>query len=468
MGIEEEMGRTVITNGMVVCPDGVRVRDLLVEGETIAAIGAALGSSGATVIDATGCYVLPGGIDVHTHLELDTGAAVAQDDFYTGTVAAAVGGTTTIVDHPGFGPKGCSLFHQLELYHQKARGKAVIDYSFHGTMQHLDERIALDFSRLSAAGVTSVKGYLTYQHGLSDSELLELFRLAKAHNILVALHAEDDRIVQQLRQTFIGENKREPIYHARSRPVQAEVEAIRRIISLAREADWPGIYIVHLSSGAALELVLECRKSGEPLFAETCPQYLLLGEELYHQPDEEGLKYVMSPPLRNKADQDALWQGIVGCSGIDVIATDHCPFDFSLKKELSGGDFSRCPGGAPGVESRMSLLFSEGVAKRGLDLVSFARLTAENPAKLMGLYPQKGVLAKGSDADIILVDPQRKYRLTHSRLHENVDYTPYEGMDVCGEIALTMLRGQVIARDGTFTGRAGNGKFIHRKQWSRP
>ncbi|MCK5098503.1 MAG: dihydropyrimidinase [Desulfobacteraceae bacterium] len=455
----------LIKNGTIVTEDKIICGDLLVEGETIAEISETITAPpGADIIDAKGKYVLPGCIDVHTHFNLDIGIAVAQDDFYTGTVAAAMGGTTTIIDHPGFGPKGCSLFHQIEKYHKYAKGEAVIDYSFHGVLQHLDDQILNDIPILADQGITSMKVYMTYDYMFTDVMLLEIFKKAKDSGVLIAVHAEDDAIIQNLREKFIAQGKKEAVYHARSRPAAAEIKAIKKIIEIADKAGNAPLYIVHLSTEGGLLIIEKAKESGQTVITETCPQYLFLDESLYSLPDHRGLKYVMSPPLRQKQDIKALWEGLA-CQAIDVVATDHCPFDFKLKKQLASNDFSKCPSGAPGVETRPALIFSKGVKEKRITLQQFVKVIAENPAKIMGLYPKKGVIAKGSDADIIIIDPDKKESISKKMLHENVDYSPYEGFNVFGWPELTMARGTAIVQDRVFVGKKGFGKFIKRKRF---
>jgi len=459
----------LIKNGTIVTPDEVITGDLLVVGETIADIGRAiLPPNGADVqtIDAKGKYVLPGGIDVHTHFNLDIGVAVAQDDFYTGTLAAAMGGTTTIIDHPGFGPEGCSLFHQIKKYHEYAKDNAVIDYSFHGVLQHMDDQVLKDIPKLTDQGITSLKVYMTYDYMFTDQMLLDIFAAAQKNGVLIAVHAEDDALIQNLRKKYISQGKKEAIYHALSRPVKAEADAVRRVVDLAKKAGNAWVYIVHLSSQSGLSIIKKAKASGQNIIAETCPQYLLLDESLYTLPDHEGLKVVMSPPLRRKKDQAALWEGLSD-KVISVVATDHCPFDFKLKKQLASDDFSKCPGGVAGVEARISLLYSNGVGQKKLSLAQFVKVTAENPARIMGLYPKKGVIAIGSDADIIILDPDKKETILNETLHENVDYSPYEGFNVHGWPCLTMVRGNIVVRNKIFTGEKGFGEFIKRKPIER-
>lgn len=454
----------LIKNGIIVTPNGIVNGDLLVMGETIVDIGDTIIAPDADIIDAEGKYVLPGAIDVHTHFNLDVGIAVAQDDFYSGTKAAAIGGTTTIIDHPGFGPKGCDLDHQIDVYHGYAKDKAVIDYSFHGVLQHIDDRIIAQIPLLADQGITSMKVYMTYDYRFTDDMLASLFKAAKENNVLIAVHAEDDATIKHLREKFIRQGEKEAVYHAKSRPAAAEADAVKQVIEIAGKAGNAPLYIVHLSTKEGLSAIRQAKASGQTVIAETCPQYLVLDESLYTLPDHEGLKYVMSPPLRQKQDQDALWEGLSDQT-ISVVATDHCPFDFKLKKKLASLDFSKCPGGAPGVEARPALIFSKGVGKDKITLQQFARVMSENPAKIMGLYPKKGVIEKGSDADIILVDPKQKDTISQNMLHENVDYSPYEGFKVLGWPSLTMVRGTVIVKDKVFVGKKGFGKFIKRKRF---
>ncbi len=479
--MDSSQHNTLIKGGTIVTPDEVVNADLLVVDGIIADISENLDGPDARsidtrqgletrqgidtrIIDAKGKILLPGGIDVHTHFNLDIGVAIAQDDFYTGTIAAAMGGTTTIVDHPGFGPEGCSLFHQIEKYHDDAKNCAVIDYSFHGVLQHLDENIIEQIPKLAKQGITSMKTYMTYDHRFDDAMLLTLFKVAKKHNVLIAVHAENHDLIQALRQKFIKEQKKEAIYHALSRPDKSESEAVKRLIDLSSEAGNAPVYIVHLSTRKGVEAVKYAQEAGKNVFAETCPQYLVLDEDNYRLSDHEGLKYVMSPPLRSCLNQPELWKGLMD-NTISTVATDHCPFDFKLKKQLAANDFSKCPGGAPGIEARMGILYSKGVGEKKISLNQFAKVTAENPAKLMGMYPKKGILSKGADADIVIWDPDKKVTIKNDNLHENVDYTPYEGMEVQGWPTLTMVRGRIVVQDNIFVGEKGYGKFIKRKPY---
>jgi dihydropyrimidinase len=451
----------VFRGGDVVTEGGVRRADLLVRGQTIHSIGPNLSCPGAREIDAAGMYVLPGGVDVHTHIGMAADGRASKDDWFRGTAAAACGGTTTIVEHPAFGPKGCPLFHQIRAYRDLAGGVSAVDYSFHGVVQHVDDEVQEGLGELARAGVTSVKVYLTYDFRLEDGDVLAVLERMRETGGLTAVHCENHGIVTHLRERFRREGKIEPWFHPLSRPAEAEAEAVSRMARLSEVAGGAPLYIVHLSSAAGLEEVRRARARGVPVFAETCPQYLLLDDEAYREPDLGGLKYMMSPPLRTERDREALWQGLSD-GAIQCAATDHCAFSFGMKKERSGGSFLSCPNGAPGVETRLPLLFSEGVAGKRIGVVRLAEITATAPARLMGLYPRKGLLAPGSDADIVLVDPGRSVRLTATSLHQNTDYTPFEGFELSGYPALTMLRGRVIFSDGAFVGAGGDGELLHR------
>lgn len=451
----------LLKNARIVAEQGTFTGDLRVTGEIFTELGSGLSpKDGESEIDASGKLVLPGGVDVHTHFDLDVGFARAADDFYTGTVAAACGGTTTIVDHMAFGEKGFTIASRLEEYHRLAGGKAVIDYSFHGVLDHVDDNILAEIKELAKNGVTSHKFYLTYDGKISDAEVFELMRKTSELGVLLTVHPENDGVVNFLRREFSENRKTHPIYHAKSRPPECEAEAINRMILFAHMADDAPLYIVHLTNGLGLDFIKAARLRGQKhLFAETCPQYLLLDESRYLEPD--GLKYVMSPPLRLKSDNAALWIGLMN-GDIDTVATDHCPFFYEKEKQMGKNDFTKTPNGAPGVETRLMLMYSEGVAKNRITVEQMAELCATKPAKLFGLYPKKGVIAIGSDADFVVLDTENTVTLTESRLHENCDYTPYEGFEVTGIPVLTASRGEIVAENGVFVGEKGAGRFIRR------
>lgn len=450
----------ILKNALLALEMGARKGDMRIEGEIIKKIDDRISPlSNEEVIDLEGKIVLPGGVDVHTHMDLDLGNVRATDDFYTGTVAAACGGTTTIVDHMAFGPKGCTIRHQVEVYHGLAGGKAVVDYSFHGVTDHVDDAVVTEMKELISDGITSHKVYLTYGGKITDYEAMKVMQFAAETGVMIAVHHENDGSIAYLREKYLNQGKVEPIYHARSRPPETEAEAVARTSYFAKMAGDAPLYVVHLSSSLGLDVVRAARKNGQKnLFVETCPQYLFLDESRYLEPD--GLKYIMSPPLRTPDNCEALWEGIVN-GDVNTIGTDHCPFFYNKEKQLGKDDFSKAPGGAPGVETRIPLMFSE-VSGGRLSLEKMVTLCSGNPARLFGMYPKKGVLAVGSDADLVVIDPHKKVTVTKEILHENTDYTPYEGLVLTGWPILTFSRGEIIVRDGEFIGKKGRGNFIKR------
>ena len=451
----------LLKNGLLVLEGGAKKGDVRITGERISQIGENLspGAGDPAVIDLEGMVVMPGGVDVHTHMDLDLGHVRATDDFFTGTVAAACGGTTTIVDHMAFGPQGCSPRHQVDVYHRLAEGKAVIDYSFHGVIDRVGDDVLAEMKALIGDGITSHKCYLTYHRMVSDYEVMRLMEFSSEAGVMIAVHAENNGAIARLRERYLAEGKTAPIYHARSRPPETEAEAVSRMAFLARMSNHAPLYIVHLSTMLGLETACLLRRQGQKnLFIETCPQYLFLDESRYLQ--EDGLKYIMSPPLRTPENLAALWDGI-DKGHIETIGTDHCPFFYNKEKQLGKDDFSKAPGGAPGVETRMPLMFSQIAAGR-LTLERMATLCCANPARLFGMYPQKGVIAEGSDADLAVFDPHKKVTITKDLLHENTDYTAYEGIALNGWPVMTFSRGECIYRDGQFTGAKGRGKFLKR------
>ncbi|WP_245907198.1 dihydropyrimidinase [Photobacterium sanctipauli] len=459
-----EMNNAVlIRQGIVVDHVKAQQADILVIDGKVADIAPEIHRvpSGCDVIEAAGLYVMPGGIDVHTHFNIDVGISRSCDDFYTGTRSAACGGTTTIVDHMGFGPKGCNLHHQLAVYKEYAKDKAVIDYSFHGVIQHINDEILAEMaSMVEEEGITSFKLYLTYNYKLDDADVLKALTELNKVNALTTVHPENDAAIALRREQLLGQGKTAPKYHAESRPLACEAEAIARVINLASLADNAPLYIVHLSNGLGLDYVRLARQNHQPVWAETCPQYLVLCDACYER--EDALKFILSPPLRPVEESRKLWQGIEDGS-IDTIATDHCSFTYKVQKQQGKEDFSACPNGLPGVETRMPLLFSDGVMSGRISPSRFVELTSYMPAKLFGLYPQKGTLQVGADADLVMFDPKQQVTIKHDLLHDNTDYTPFEGKQVQGWPVMTISRGQVVACNGEFTGKAGNGRFIRRQ-----
>jgi dihydropyrimidinase len=453
--------RTLIKNGTVVTASDKYRGDVLVEDEKVAVIATTLDVHADTVIDASGKYVLPGGIDVHTHLDMPFGGTVSADDFESGTRAAAFGGTTSIVDF-AIQYRGQTLHHALETWTRKAEGKAVIDYGFHMIITQLDDQVEAEMDQLVRQGVTSFKLFMAYPgvFMLDDASIFKALLRTRNNGGSICMHAENGGVIDVLVQRALAEGRTAPRYHALTRPARAEAEATHRAIALAEIAGVP-IYIVHLSSAEALEMVTEARDRGLPVSAETCPQYLFLSYDNYEEPGFAGAKYVISPPLREKAQQDRLWRGLA-FDDLQVISTDHCPFCMKEQKELGTNDFSRIPNGAPGIETRMSLVYDGGVAAGRISLNRFVELTSTSPAKIFGLFPRKGTIAPGSDADIVVFDPTRTITLSASTLHMNVDYNPYEGRQVTGATDTVLSRGRLVIENGKFVGRAGAGTFLKR------
>lgn len=451
----------LIKNALVVTDRETFPADLLIENGKVSRLGAAMERPGAQVIDAAGCYVMPGGVDVHTHLNLTVGEAKVGDGFFEGTAAAAFGGTTCVVEHPGFGPAGCSLLHQINAYRGEAAKECVVDFGLHGVVQHLTPEILDELSELMALGVTSVKIYLTYAGRLEDRQILRVLDRTRDIGMLAAFHAENHAIIEFLTQKYLAEGKRTPEFHPRSRPGFCEAEAVYRILRLAEAAGNAPVYIVHLSTAAGLEAIEAARNEGLPVTAEVCPQHLLLEDSCYFEPEHRGLKYIMAPPARKPADAAALWRGL-GRGGIDVVATDHCSFNLSEKLRRGKENFSRCPGGIPGVETRLPLLFSEGVMKNRISLNRFVEVVSTAPARLMGLYPAKGNLDPGADADVVVFDPDAEKTLTPEHLRQNADYSPFEGKTVRGWPVATLVRGRVVMNRGKLLAQKGWGKFIGR------
>lgn len=452
--------KRLIRGGTLVLEDRVMQGDLLIDGEKIAKIAGKIDSEDCEIIDADGCIVVPGGIDAHTHFNIWVGVR-SVDDFTSGTISAVFGGTTSIVDHMGFGPKGCSLHHQFEVYKGYTDGKCVADYGIHGVFQDIDDGILDEIESLVKDGLPSIKMYLTYDYKLSDLDAIRVLRRVGECGGIVPVHCENDAIIQYLRAKFIAEGRTEAKYHPLSRPDYCEAEAVGRMIALSEAAGDVPLYVVHVSTAQGAQSIREARARGRHVWGETCPQYLVLDESCYDDP-QEGLKYILSPPIRPKWHQEELWKGIQDGT-LSVFATDHCSFNYHGEKQNGRDDFTKCPNGAPAVEVRMPILYSEGVNKNRIDLNTFVRVTSTNPAKLMGMYPKKGVLREGSDADIVFIDPEMKVKITHGMLHDACDYTPYEGMQVQGWPVRTILRGTDVVKDERLCVKPGFGRFIKRR-----
>jgi len=454
--------RTLISNGTIVTADGSYAADVLVDGEKIAQIGAAIGGSMSAdeTIDAKGKYVIPGGIDVHTHMKLPFGGTFAKDDFFTGTRAAAFGGTTTIVDF-AVQSKGKSLREGLDAWHALAEGNAVTDYGFHMIMSDVNDDTLKEMDQLVAEGIPDFKLFTAYP-GVFFSDDGAIFRAMQQtgkNGGLIMMHAENGLAIDVIAADTFNAGTTDPIGHGLARYSVLEGEATNRVIRLAQAAKVP-VYIVHLSAREALNAVRMARDEGLPAFAETCPQYLFLSlDDLGH--GFEGAKFVCSPPLRTKDHQPELWHGLVK-DDLQVVSTDHCPFDFHGQKDLGKGDFRKVPNGLPGVEDRMDLLHDGGVVGGKITKERWVQIASTAPAKLFGMYPQKGAIAVGSDADIVIYDPNRRHTISAKTHHMAVDYSCYEGRPVQGGSDVVMSRGSVVVRDGQFTGKQGAGRFLKR------
>ena len=456
--------KILVANGTVVTATKVFQSDILIENGCIAGIGENLSRTDVEkCIDATDCYVMPGGIDVHTHFNLTVGKEHVSDGFYHGSLAAAHGGTTCIVEHPGFGPEGCGLNHQINLYRNQAREEMVIDYGFHGVVQHVDDHVLQSVGRLTESGIASLKIYLTYSGRLDDDEIIQVMKAAHDAGGLLTFHAENQAIINELtRELHKHSDITNPANHPRSRPDYAEAEAINRLIALSRAAGNVPLYIVHLSTASGIEIIRNAQKQGLKIYAETCPQYLTLTDSCYREPDDRGLQYIMAPPLRTEQDCEALWEGLADGT-ISVVATDHCSFSYSQKLNKGKADIFKAPSGIPGVETRIPLLFSEGVLKKRIDIKRFVQLIATNPARIMGLAPQKGDIRIGADADLMILDPAAEKTISREILHQHVDYSPFAGMKVTGWPRTVILRGRTIVHKEKMSVAKGFGNFVNRK-----
>jgi dihydropyrimidinase len=454
---------TIIRHGTVVTASDTFVADVGIKDGRIEAIGKSLGTAAQT-LDATGLLVLPGGVDAHCHLDQPTSdGSVCADDFYSGTLSAAHGGTTTVIPF-ACQQRGHTLTSAVDDYHRRAQDKAVIDYAFHLIVSDpTAQLIEHDLPMLIDKGYTSFKIYMTYDDmKLNDRQIVELLALARHHGAMAMIHAENSDLIAWLTETLLAKGLWNPRYHAASRPQVIEREATHRAISIAELADVP-ILIVHVSGGEAVEQIHWAQGRGLRIYAETCPQYIALTEDDLARPGFEGAKCICSPPPRHKDNQRLIWDGLA--NGVfQIVSSDHAPFKYasSTGKMLKGEQtpFNWVPNGMPGIETRLPILFSEGVVKGRISLNRFVELVSTNPAKMYGLHPRKGAVAVGSDADLVLFDPRVKRVIRNADLHHNVDYTPYEGLEVTGWPSTVLSRGQVVIDRGQFKGAAGQGQFL--------
>ncbi len=458
--------RTLIKGGTVLTATDTYVADVLVEDGKIAGVAKEFAGDFDETIDAKGKYVFPGGIDAHTHMDMPFGGTTSSDDFESGTIAAAHGGTTTLIDF-AIQQKGGTLKQALDTWHQKAEGKAATDYAFHMIATDLPPGSLADMADIVREGVTSFKLFMAYPGVLllDDQSIFRAMLRAGELGALITMHAETGLPIDVLVERAIAKGHTAPIYHALTRPQVAEATGTERAIALAEMAGVP-VYMVHLSAERALQRVMEARDRGLPAYAETCPQYLFMSDELLRgtpgvgEGEFEGAKYICTPPLRPAFHHDHLWRGLRNYD-LQVVATDHCPFCFKDQKELGRDSFAKVPNGMPGVETRLYLLW-EGVRQGRISMNRFVEITSTAPAKIFGLYPRKGTMAVGADADLVVWDPEKKHTLSVKTLHMRVDYSPLEGREVTGFPSVVMQRGKVLAKDGKFLGKAGDGKFLRR------
>ena len=446
----------VIANGTLVTAEAMVRADLGITSGQIAAVGKRL--VGLETIDARGMLVLPGAVDEHVHLQMPVGEFTSSDDFYTGTVAAACGGTTTVVDFAEPRP-GQSLVESLAERQAEADGQVAVDYGLHMTLSRADDKTVAQVPDAIKAGAASFKIYMAYEGlRLDDGQLLRALAALRTHGGRALVHAENHYAIAYLTAQALAEGRTGPENHPLTRPAVMEAEAIHRLLALACVTGTP-LVLAHLSCALGLEEVRAARARGQTVWVETCPQYLLLDQAEYRRPGFEGAKFVMAPPPRTETDRHALWDGLAG-GEIDTVATDHCPFFYETQKTRGKDDFSRIPGGAPGIETRLTLLYTHGVRTGRLSPERWVEVCCTEPARRFGLAPRKGTLAVGADADVAIFDPERRITLSHEALHQNVDYCPYDGWQVQGYPVTVLSRGEAIVSGGEFVGTKGRGCFL--------
>ncbi|GAB4118517.1 MAG: dihydropyrimidinase [Roseiflexaceae bacterium] len=463
---------TVIKGGTVVTAGDTFVADVLIEGEQVVAVGRGL--TGNTTIDASGKLVIPGGIDVHTHLDMPFGGTVSSDNFFTGHRAAAFGGTTMHIDF-AIQPKGATLRETVDIWQGKAAGKAAIDYGFHVAITDLPDSVMDEIPSCLDYGVSSLKLFMAYKGALQvdDTTLFRAMQTAAKHNLLIMVHAENGDAIDILIKEAIAAGNLSPKYHALTRPPELEAEATERAIRLAEVAGAP-LYVVHLTNQGALSAIRGAHARGHHhIMAETCVQYFFFTKDDLARDGFEGAKWVCSPPFREVSDQAALWGGVADGS-LAVVSTDHCPFWYeggkdgrTPGKELGIESFAKIPNGCPGIEDRMMIMYSHGVRTGKISLNRWVELCCTNPAKLFGCYPQKGTIAPGADADIVIWDPEKKQTISAATQHQNTDYNLYEGWEVTGVPTTVLSRGRVLVDDGEWKGEQGAGKFVARRGFGK-
>lgn len=452
----------IITNGRIVSSEGILEKDIRIVGEKIVEIGLNISKAEDKIIDAKGSYIMPGAIDVHTHFDADACGIVA-DNFYTGTKAAISGGTTTIIDFAEQ-VKGSTLREALNQWNEKTKDKTYTDYGYHMTISDWNKETEKEMEDMVKEGITSFKMFFAYKDlQVDDGAIYEALKKSKELGALISFHCENGYIIDKLREEAILNGNIEPIFHMETRPPALEREAISRLISIGEVVNTP-VYIVHLSSKEGYEEIQRAKERGQKVLVETCPQYLLLNKDYYlprGQNSFEGAKYVMSPPLRDIESNEVLWKGL-SLGEIDVVATDHCAFNYKVQKELGIDDFTKIPNGAPGVENRFKLIYTYGVREEKITMEKLVEVLSENPAKIFGLYPKKGVIKEGSDADIVIFNPEYKSTIKAEEQIQNVDYNLYEGFTQYGRFEYIFLRGQIIVEKEKIINSTPTGKYQRR------
>jgi dihydropyrimidinase len=456
--------KTLIKGARIVGAGESFVGDCLIEDEVVAALGQNLSMQAGQldqVIPAEGKWLVPGAVDAHCHLAMPFMGTVSKDDFTSGTRAAVAGGTTTVVDFC-LPTRGQALLDALEMWEKKAAGQAYCDYSFHMAVTHWDGSVKRELKQVMARGVTSFKVFTAYRDSLMmrDQEIFELMQEVKASGGLVTAHAVNGDVQDSLARGFAAEGKLTPHYHPLCQPPLAEAEATTRVLALSQMAGCPA-YVVHMTCAEAVEELARARQKGWACYGETCPQYLLLDDSVYDLPNFEGAKYVLSPPIRKKHDQEALWAALAN-GVVQTVATDHCTFDFQGQKDLGRDDFRRIPNGLNGLEERLSLLYTYGVARGRLSENRWVEVCCTNPAKLFGLYPRKGTISPGSDADLVIFDPQRSSTISSQTHYSACDSNVFEGFSLSGSPSQVFVRGQLAYQDGDFKAEPGRGQFLAR------
>ncbi len=465
------MEKTILRGGTIITAADTYPADILIEGERIARIGNQLADPQATVVDVHGKLILPGGIDPHTHFDLEMFGTVSSDDHYTGHKAAAFGGTTTVMDFVVQEPQG--LAHSVEIWQRKAQ-KAAIDYSFHMNLTHFDEQVAAEIPSLVEMGVTTLKVFTAYNGRLRlpDGDIFKILRIAKELGMLVMAHCENGDVIETLVAEALAAGHTSPEWHALTRPAWGAAESILRLVGMAAVAEAP-LYIVHMNTAGGVDMLQYARQHGLPVMGETCPPYLFFTIDELRRPD--GAKWICSPPVRTEADNARLWEGVEQ-GIIQTMGTDHCPFFYDGTKpilyegelvaipgkELGAGDFTKIPNGLPGVQDRLPVLWTEGVVKGRITPNQFVALTSTNPAKIFGLYPRKGALVPGADADIVVWDPEKNVKYGVALSHQRTDYNLYEGWELTGYPEMVYLRGNLIVAGDQWLGRRGMGRYLPR------